>query len=363
MRGRDFTVELITDLTAFATDKAVSGLEDLASAADNSGRSLDKLDPRKAARTLDGLGEDAKAASRKVSDAYDSMADAARQSASRMDASADRAKRSMRDVKGEAQDTAREMFASFRDTGDLADAAQELTANAGSLFGPVGLAISGALAVAFSQFLADSEAAKQSMADLTSELVESNGRISASFIDRKIAEEAANDPTGIVQLRAEVEAAGVSWRDYMRAKHGDAEATARLYAESDRLSAAVDAAAGSARASDPAFMALKNTSEQYTAAIGQITPQLDAARAATAAYGAVSASSSNQVLSLRTEINEARAAAANPIVAKVSVQGPPPGALAAIRQNMTAALGTIVVPVAAGTSPYKNTADNSRYRG
>lgn len=362
MRGRDLTVAIVTDLADFATDKAVRGLEDLGDAAETSSKRLDKIDGRALSKSLDSLGDDARTASRKVDDAFDGMADSARRSASRIDDSTDRAKRSMREVGDEANDTAREMFASFRDTGDLADAAQELAANAGALFGPVGTAISGALAIGLATFLADTEKAKQAMSDLTTELVDSNGRISASFIDRKIAEEAANDPTGFVALKAEVQSAGVVWQDYIRAKYGDVEATARLNAESDRLVGVVDRLNASTSATAPELAAANAAAQAYEQALSGIRPNIDAAAAATQAYGAVAQASSNQVLSFKTEVNEARAAAGKPITATIAVQGPPPGELARIRQNMTAALGTIVVPVAAGTSPTKNTADNSRYR-
>lgn len=363
MRGRDLTISIVTDLADFATDKAVRGLEDLGDAADTSSRKLDKIDGRNVSKSLDNLGDDAKTAARKVDDAFDGMADSARQSASRMDSSADRAKRSMRDMRDEAGATSREMAASFGSTGDIADAFQEMAANVPAVLGPLGTAIGTAAGVGVGMIIAESERLREEVNSMVDDMIESGGRLSAEFVNNKVRDMAKEgDLQRIKDMTNELNIQGVSWQMVARAKAGDESAMKGVIAALDQHSAAnqrmldqagnVDAATGRQRENN---QLLRNELEGTRQA-------MQLAADATSIYGAASSTASGEVLSFRTEVNEARAAAGKPIIAKVSVEGPPPGALAAIRQNMTAALGTIVVPVAAGTSPTKNTADNSRYR-
>jgi hypothetical protein len=247
-KGRDLKVSFLTDLDRFETDTVAKGLEDVADASDSAGDSLDTLgrDGKKALEDLDRATKDgkgsldefddaAKNTAKRVDDAFDKIAKSSKANLSKkLDDSTDDAKASMNDVSAEAQDTAREMGASFSGSvDDIKGAAQELATNAGALFGPVGLAIGVAASTGFAIFNSKKEKLKEQVSEMVDALVEGGGKLEEESIVSKL-REFAQEGT-LDDMAAQAAAAGVSADLYSRALAGDLDAMGKVDAQAKTL--------------------------------------------------------------------------------------------------------------------------------
>lgn len=229
-RGRDLKVAILSDVSRFDTAKPADQLDKVAAAADRADRALDRVRPQDATHLLDKLGGTAKDVARRVDDAFDAIARTAKTGAGKLGVEASTAKRKLSEIGDEAKDTAREALASFSSFGgDLADAGQELAANAGSLFGPVGLAIGGALSAGIAIFRANAEEVKRIADEMFADIVQSGGKLDEAAIDRRL--QAMG--TGVLDLRKAAEQAGVPVTDFLRAAAGDEDALRRTAAAID----------------------------------------------------------------------------------------------------------------------------------
>lgn len=281
-RGRDLKFSILSDSTRFDVDPVAQGLQDMARSASDAARDLDRLDRDARGLDLDRVGDDARAAARQVDTAFDTIARASRTSATKVDASTDKMRDDLDGVKEEAGQTAREMGASFSAAGDIGDAFQELAAQAGQYFGPIGTALGVAAAVGVGLFREQTEKLKEQVGEIVDAIIDGGGRIDEAFVNVKLAEFAKDGELAKIERLVELyNLAGISYRDVARAKAGDAEASARvteaLQAETDRR---------------------KSTTEELTrseAAVAAITDMIGAeqeamrlAQAAAADYGEAS---------------------------------------------------------------------------
>lgn len=354
MTSRDLTFNLVSNLRSFNLDAGARELDRLGDAA----RDID----------FDHLAREARDAARDIDRSFSTIS----RSASRgLDTGVGQSlggfRRRLKDAKQEAAQTSREMFASFSGSGSVADAAQELSANVGTFFGPIGGIIGGLLSAGIFTFLDNARAAKETMSDLTNELISSQGKISAAFVDSQIQRAAAEDAEAFVALKQRVQEAGVSWTDYARAKYGDLDAAERLNAGLDELTGAIERQQDTA---DPAELRkLSDAAEDYARVISDLTPSVEAAKAAQEAYGAVNAATVSDLGRLdaaaantRTEWDLLSASTGKPIRARVELDMPSSVDFERARRGLMAGMGTIVVPVQPGQSRNANTTNNSRYR-
>lgn len=256
-KGRDFKVSFLTDLDKLDTDTVASGFDDVADAADTAGQGLKGLEDagHRAERGLDDLsdkadtagqgvrdiGDDTDAAGKSLRDLADDAATTARKADSafdkiaasskanlrgKLDDDTDHAKASLKEVGEEAQGTGREMAASFTGSSDdIMGALQELGANAGVAFGPIGGALSIALGAGLGAFFADWQKKKEKLLEdtqtFTAALVEGAGKLSEEFLNQQIA---GIDPKELQELAAAAKDAGLNVRDVIRAYAGDPKA-------------------------------------------------------------------------------------------------------------------------------------------
>ena len=207
-RGRDLKFSILSDVEKFVTDEAARKLEDLGDNAKAAGRQLDDLD------------DQARTTARKMDDSFDRIAASSKASLRRkVSDDAEHAKDKLREAGQEGQDTAREMFASFTDVSSVGDAAQEISANVGGLFGPIGLAIGGALSAGFAIFNRNAEKIKQTAQDIADALIESKGRLDEAFIEDKI--KSFVEDGSIQDLAKIAQDAQVPVREFLRAVAGD----------------------------------------------------------------------------------------------------------------------------------------------
>lgn len=233
--NRDLTIALIAKADRFDLTEPTRDLEKLGDAGKDAGRDVEQ-GSRDAERALSKIDDAAKDTGREFDKTRDDLnkfldrLGGMRAESRRADDSLDRVKGGLRDVGQEAQDTSREMFASFSGSfDDIGDAAQELLANAGSLFGPAGLAIGGALAagasVWFNAYNERAEKLKEMASDFTDALIENNGQLSEAFIAQAVQDLGTEELTRLGELARQ---AGVDVGDLARAKAGDVLATARV---------------------------------------------------------------------------------------------------------------------------------------
>lgn len=208
-RGRDFKVSFLSDTSQLDTSDAASQLDDLADAAQDAGRKLDDLDGREAGRQLDALSRDAKAAesdverfgdqtkatAKEVDDAFDRIRKSSKQGiGDGVKEGTDKAEAGLGEFRDEANSTAKEAAASFDGSAEsIADAFQEVAANAFAGFGPAGAA-AGLLAAAGLgsalsklQEIADQvNQSKQDVVDLANELIDAGGALDGEQVSDRI---------------------------------------------------------------------------------------------------------------------------------------------------------------------------------
>jgi hypothetical protein len=176
-------------------------------------------------------------------------------------------------------------------------------------------------------------------------MIEAGGRLTDAVIDERVRSMASEDPQRFVELREQADRLGLSFRDLARAKAGDGEAAAALMAQVDALSGTIENADDANRvwadgtgAASLELLGLKRELETTSAAYGLATEATSAAQAATRAAGEEAAGAREEWDELRTSLRE-------PAVARITVDEPSPGDLAAIRARIARGIGNIVVPV------------------
>ena len=272
--GRDITLRIITDTAGVDTSPAVRELDDLG---DEARRAGDRLDDR---------ATDAHVAARHVAD---SVGDIDRAASRHLDTGVGTSVRAMGarldTAKGNAKSVAGEIAGALAGATDLRSAATNL-GQAAMLFGPVGAAIGAALTTGIQMFQDRAEEIRKTAADLTAEMIEHNGKISAAYIDSKIARAAAEDPTAFIAQKQHIEALGLAWTDYIRAKYGDVEATQRISGSiKDAMTSITDTATvafGRRSLAADAIIQL----DKLKRAADDLGASSDAVASATAAYGA-----------------------------------------------------------------------------
>ena len=229
-RNRDLTFSLLSDANAFDLAAPARELEDLSDTAKDTARGLDDLERDARRVDLEGtLGRDAKAAAGKVDDAFDTIARASRKSARKVDDDTDDMKRSVGDVGDEAKSTATEMAASFSGAGDdVVGAFQELGANAGAAFGPIGVAAGVAASVGLGLIRAESEKLKEMTSELVQDMIDAGGKLNDAAIDARVQQMATDDPANFIKFNEQAKAAGINIRDVARARAGDVAAIERV---------------------------------------------------------------------------------------------------------------------------------------
>lgn len=229
-RGRDLKVAILSDVTKFDAAKPADQLDKLANAADRADRALDRMNVQDDVRDVDKLGDTARDTARKVDDAFDAIARASRQGTQKLGDNVNTAKRKLSEVADEAKDTAREALASFSSLGgDLADAGQEIAANAGALFGPVGLAIGGALSAGIAIFSQNAQQLKEMTNSMIQELLETGGKVTAELVAKRL--QAMGDK--INETSALAAKAKINIEDYNLALVADPDAIRRVTQEVD----------------------------------------------------------------------------------------------------------------------------------
>jgi hypothetical protein len=339
-KARDLQFRVLSDLSKLDVDKAARDLEELGDAGKRSLSSLDDgIDT--ARRSLGEYADDARTAARKIGQAFDDIKREAKSSSRSVDGDTDEMKGSLREVGEEAGDTGKEMLASFSGSlDDITGAVQELGANAGALFGPVGLALGGALSVGVALFTKAKDELKQKVSEITDALIEGAGKIEEESIIAKLREFAQDGTLG--KIRDEAERAGVSADLYARALAGDADAAEVLNARiREQIGALRDKSGVDGRAITQTDAQAKSLSVvAYN--LSKTTGATDAARKQWEVY---------------------RDATAQGIIASVRLDIPSPKELDAINRQVRSGIGEIPVTLrVVGQSKFANTTNNSRDR-
>lgn len=250
-RGRDLKVSFLTDLDKFKTDPAADGLDNLADSADDAGKALADLDDAgrrakgglddvndatdTAGRSLKDLDDDAERVARDVDRSFDKIAASSKANLrKRIDDDTEHAGASLKEVGEEAHGTATEMAASFSGgLDDFTGAAQELAANAGAMFGPLGLALGGALSAGIAIFTQKKAKLKEDIAEVIDALIEGGGRIEEESIVAKL-RDFAREGT-LDDMAKQAADAGVSADLYARALAGDTDALQKVEGQAKTL--------------------------------------------------------------------------------------------------------------------------------
>lgn len=373
-RGRDLKFSILSDVSQLNTDVAARGLDKLGDAAKDAGRNLDRLEDDAKGLNLTGLGDDARDAARDVDDAFDTIARASRRSSKAIDDDTDNMKRSLRDVGDEARSSATEAFSSFDGSLDsFADGFSEVAAEAGDLFGPAGLAIGGALAVGanifYEGYKEKQEQLKELLSDFTDEMIENNGRVSEEFINTKIAALGVDKLREYDQVAKE---AAISTADFIRAVSGDPAAIERVTEQLSSQAGEVENVRRNIErfgfSAEADFAAAQGKVREE---LGLTNEALDGSRSAyLIAKEAIEAAPITPTVDGDPAVSEAArtlASVARTVGTGVSI----PLSLDAryalsdadrVAYDIRNRIGTIVVPLRAGQSPYANTANNARYR-
>lgn len=363
-RGRDLTFSILSDTAKLDLAGPAQDLDDLGRAAGEAGRDLERLDDVVQGSKVERLGDDAKATARKVDDAFDAIARSSRKGARKVDDDTDTMRRSFGDVRDEAADTGREMAASFSGSSDdIFDAFQELGANAGTAFGPVGIAAGVAAAAGVGLIRAEQEKLREMTSDLVQEMIEAGGQLTEAAITSRINTMAAEDPKGLTKYNAAALEAGITIRDLTRARAGDGEAAARVIEKLDELD---KAQRDEAKAAGGAIAQRTRSSEALAGLRAELGLTAEATEAAEAAVATATTASSSTVQTAATETGAAwddlRANLGKPIKARVVADRPSPSEIAAVVGYIKSRIGTIVVPLKPGQTKWTNTASNDRYR-
>lgn len=353
-RGRDLKVSILSDADQFDVDQPARDLDKLAERAEDADKALTRLgdglddsarkmrdlgdDTDQGGRGVRDLGDDAKDTARKVDNAFEAIARSSRQNLrNKLDDDTDKAAASLHEVRDEANDTAREMGASFDGSaGSVLDAFQELGANAGQAFGPIGIAAGAAAAVGVGLIRAEAEKLQELAGEMTEAMIEAGGRLSEEFIDQKL-QDMASDGT-LVKLQEQAADLGLSFEDLARAKAGDGEAADRLMDQIADLSSKISENAAANGVASGEMYAQQTALGQLAKEVGTTAKAHDLAARAAGAYAdaARTAGADTQSSAHVTGAawDDLRSNLGKPITAKVAVSAPSPAEIAATRATL-----------------------------
>lgn len=345
-RSRDLMFSILSDASKFDAAAPARDLDDLAGAADTAGASLADLDAARERVDLDRLGKDAKDTARKVDSAFDAIARSSKTAERKLDTNTREMRGSFRDVRDEAADTGREMGASF--TGgvdDLQGAVQELAANAGVAFGPVGIAAGVAASVGVGLIRAQAEELKTLASEMVEEMVDAGGRLTAEVINAKILARATDDPGAFTKEKRVVEELGLVWNDYARAKAGDPKAAKRSIQQIADASTKLTEQAAAAGSASGAMYTQQTALNQLSGELGLTAEAYRIAEEATGAIASSTDHAAGKTDTMRDSWETARGVMADPITGEVKLNTPSPGRLSGIRRDLADGIGPIIVDV------------------
>lgn len=379
-RGRDLTFSILSDTDKLQLAEPAAQLEQLGKAAADAGRDLDKLDGTAAARELDlvgraaddasrdvekldtreavqdveKLGDQAHDTARRMDTAFDTIARASKRSSQKLDDNTKAMKLDLDDVGDEAADTAREMGASFDGSADsIIDAFQEFGSLAGASMGPIGVAAGAAAATGVGLIRAEQEKLKQMASEMVDDMIEAGGKLTDEVIDARIRTMASDDPAALAKQKRIIDALGLSWRDYIRAKAGDGEAAERsIQAMADLNSELSDQAAEAGSASG-AMYAQQTQLNDLAGELGTTAEAYKLAQDAIAAVDGAAVRSTDSLTDAKGQWDELRQSLVDPITGEIRLRKPSAGQLAGVRQDLNDGIGPIIVDVIARP---KNTA-------
>lgn len=210
-RGRDFKVSFLSDTDRFDLSQPAEELERLGDAAKNSQKALDTSMDRME-KSVDGVGDKAKATASKVDDAFDRIAKSSK-------ASMRKADNAMDEFKDEAHDTGREAAASFSGGfDDITDAVQEIGANAFSKLGKQGMLAGGALAIALGFVVSKAQEANEKVKELRDNFFEFMKSTDSNNAAKGLQEFMDSmDADQINDFNDAIKATGISQKDFYEA--------------------------------------------------------------------------------------------------------------------------------------------------
>lgn len=248
-----------TDDTEKALDDVADSLDDMTRAAKKGGDDAE--------RAVDDLGDSFRDAARKAKDLDDAGRDAGRS----VERGMDRAEEGVSEFKDEANSTAREAAASFDGSAEsVADAFQEIAANAFAGFGPAGavagLAAAAGIGLAIAGFESVHEAEERA-AELAGEwadrFVESGQRVATAAQQSAAVIDMSTDPEKYKEATENAELWGTTVSDAMLAMAGNAGAIKVVEDALDRKRVATEKDAEAAQ----------DAAEQNGSALLSLTPQ------------------------------------------------------------------------------------------
>lgn len=322
-RGRDLKVSILSDASRFDVDEPADQLENLGDAAKDTGSDLDKLgrdskgagsdleragrdarsagddldrlskDAKGAGDDLDRLGSDAKGTADKVEASFKQIGDASRKIGTDAKHGVDEAGEGLDEFKDEANSTAREAAASFDGSAEsIADAFQEVAANAFAGFGPAGaaagLAAAAGIGLVIKAFQSAQEASQQLKADageLAGQMIDDGGRLTRSSIIselRKFVDEGT-----IVEYAKQAKEAGLDTDDFLLSMAGDPEALRRTSEEIDRRADAIRNQNFEQHGTEESLRLMLNPLSAVTDKISDSTKKHELAAAAVARFNEV----------------------------------------------------------------------------
>jgi chromosome segregation ATPase len=302
--GHELRIAIVADTSRADMRRPADQLDDLADAAQDTDRALDRLDTaaRDTERALDRAGT----ATRDLRRGLDQVAAGARDADRALDKvdattrtttrgfeqaghAAGGARQRIADVADEAHETARETAASFSTlSGSLADMGQEMAANIGGMFGPIGLGIGAAISAGIALYSQRMAELKQQADALFADVLDTGGAVTSSLV-RKHLEDMGS---GIVEFARIARDARVPVSDFLAAVAGDQPAidrtTKALEAQWSQMLEATNALDDNGAALAD-YMAKQAAAKR---AIGQNAEATQLATEAYAAYAAAAASAS-----------------------------------------------------------------------
>jgi hypothetical protein len=208
------------------------------------------FEEREAVQSAKKLGDSIE----QVDKALDSVSD--NKFGTKLDKGFDTAKKGMDDFKSEANETAREVGASFDGSAEsIVGGFQEIAAQAGGAFGPlgagVGLAAAGAIGLittAIGEANAEAELAKERVADWANAFIEAGGTMLTAGVQAARVQEILTDPERFAEAETNMRNWGVSIETAVAAMSGNAGAISEVTVSlSENKEAADESAQAAAR--------------------------------------------------------------------------------------------------------------------
>lgn len=334
---RDLEFRVLTTLEASGLDQATRKLQDLGDVGRTAGDDLDDL-----GRDLEAVGDKAVAAGRRVDDGFDAMGKSSDVAKRNIDDDTDSIKHSFRDVADEAGGTGKEMAASFSGAGDdITGAFQELAANAGEAFGPIGVAAGVAAGVGIGLITANAEKLKETIQGFVQDMIDAGGRLTEEAINTRITTMATEDVANFTKFNEQARFLGINITDITRARAGDIDAIKRVRDQLDELDRKYD---DSGRAGVQAQRGPQKAMGDLRLELSTTTGAIEQAEAAVAqASGATAKDVDADAKATRASWSALRQNLESGVTAPVFVDAPSQGELNAINRHIELGIGTVTV--------------------